>query len=387
MSNGIQLSIPCIEGNEWKYIKECLDTGWVSSSGKYVDIFEDMICKYTGANYAVACSNGTSALHLALLLADVKPDNEVIVPTLTFIAPVNAIKYVSASPLFMDCDEYYNIDIEKTIEFITSETYFKDGYTYNKKTEKKIAAIIPVHVFGNAVRLKELNSICIEKNIIIIEDATESLGTYYNKGSYKGKHTGTIGEFGCLSFNGNKIITTGGGGMLLIKDVRLAKRAKYLTTQAKDDDERYVHNDIGYNYRLSNIQAAMGVAQLEKLPKFLKIKKKNFNIYKEYIDKIVGLHVVNVPDYAENNHWMYALQLEKSQYGKSRDDVVQFLSNHNIQTRPVWHLNHLQKPYKNFQFFKIERALELAEKTLNLPCSTNLQKHEIEVIVELLKNG
>ena len=208
MSN-IPLSVPSLKGNELEYIKECVDTEWVSSAGKYVDLFEQKIAEYTGAKYAVSCVNGTSALHVSLQLAGVEPGDEVVVPTLTFIAPVNAIAYNSANPVFMDSDEYYNIDIMKTIDFIQNQTYFKDNATYNKITNKRISAIIPVHIWGNAVWLDKLVPLCKEYNISVVEDASESLGTFYIKGLFEGKHTGTIGELGCLSFNGNKIITTG----------------------------------------------------------------------------------------------------------------------------------------------------------------------------------
>ena len=387
MCKMIPLSVPSIKGNEWKYIKECLNTEWVSSAGKYVDLFEQKICEFTGAKYAVACVNGTAALHISLLIAGVKPNNEVIVPTLTFISPINVVRYCNAYPVFMDADDFYNIDIEKTIQFIEKETIFKDGFTYNKKTNRKILAIIPVHIFGNAVYMQKLVPICKERNIKIIEDASESLGTVYSKGKFAGKHTGTIGEIGCLSFNGNKIITTGGGGMILTDNEEYAKRAKYLTTQAKDNEVRYVHNEIGYNYRLTNIQAALGVAQLEQLPEYLKIKKKNYQLYKQAIDEIPGLHLAETPNYADNNHWMYALQIDKEIYGKDRKELMKYLLHQKVQTRPVWYLNHLQKPYKVCQNYKIEKAIQLWEKMVNIPCSVNLQNKFIDQIVEILKNG
>ena len=225
MSELIPLSVPSIKGNEWKYVKECLDTEWVSSAGKYVDLFEQKIAEYTGAKFAVATVNGTAALHVSLIIAGVKAGDEVIVPSLTFIAPINAVKYANANPIFMDSDKYYNIDSEKTIEFIKNETSFKNGFTYNKKTKKRISAIIPVHILGNAVWLDELVPFCKERNIKIIEDSTESLGTRYTEGNYSGKHTGTIGDFGTVSFNGNKIITTGGGGMILTDNEEYARKA------------------------------------------------------------------------------------------------------------------------------------------------------------------
>ncbi|MBA7527054.1 GDP-perosamine synthase [subsurface metagenome] len=383
----IQLSIPNIKGNEWKYIKECLDTEWVSSAGKYVDKFEENICKFSGAKYAVACVNGTASLQVALRLVGVRCNDEIIVPTVTFIASVNVIRYLNATPVFMDCDDFYNVDIEKTIHFIKAETTFSNGYTFSKKTGKRISAIIPVHIFGNAVNLEQLIPICQERNIKIVEDAAESLGTYYNQGNIENRYTGTIGDIGCYSFNGNKIITTGGGGMIVTNNAEYAEKARYLTTQAKDDSIRYIHNEIGYNFRLTNIQSAMGVAQLEQLQEYIEIKKKNYLIYKEEIDKIPGLHLAEVPPYANNNYWMYPLQIDKETYGKDREQLMAYLSDNKIQTRPIWYPNHLQKPYKNCQSYKIEKAMKMLEKTLNIPCSVNLTEDQVEKVLRALKNG
>ena len=383
----IPLSVPSIKGNEWNYVKECLDTEWVSSTGKYVDLFEEKICELTGSKYAVATVNGTSALHISLILAGVEAGNEVLVPTVTFIAPVNAVRYLNAEPVFMDCDDFYNIDIEKTIEFIINETIVKDGSCYNKESGRKIAAIIPVHVFGCAVDLEPLIDICRDRKIKIIEDATESLRTYYTKGKLKDKFTGTIGDLGCFSFNGNKIITTGGGGMILSDTPGIAEKAKYLTTQAKDDNISYIHNEIGYNYRLTNIQAAMGVAQLERLQEYVDIKKKNYFRYKKLIDRINGLHLAEVPGYAESNYWFYSLQIDKNIYGMDKEELMHYLSLYKIQSRPLWYPNHLQKQYRNCRSFRIEKAIFYHEKTLNLPCSVSLTESDVDYVVEKLKNG
>ncbi len=380
----IPLSVPTIQGNEWRYIKDCLDSEWVSSAGQYVDKFEEKVCEYTGAGFAVACVNGTSALQVALLLAGVKSGDEVIVPTLTFIAPVNAVRYVNAEPVFMDCDEYYNIDVSKTIQFIENETRMEKGYTVHMATCKRITAIVPVHIFGNAANLEALLEICLERNIRIVEDATESIGTRYNTGTIAGRHCGTIGQVGCLSFNGNKMMTTGGGGMILTDDSDLATRAKYLTTQAKDDAVRYVHNEIGFNFRLTNIQAAMGLAQLEQLPGFLETKKRTYKQYQKGIQGIPGLQIAAVPNYANNNHWMVALQIENNIYGKDREALMAFLAEKQIQTRPVWYLNHLQKPYLDCPSVRIVNALALFDITLNIPCSTNIVDHEIEIVLKCL---
>ena len=382
----IPLSVPSLNGNEMQYVKECIDTEWVSSAGKYVDLFEQKITKYTGSKFAVACVNGTAAIQVSLRLAGVDAGDEVIVSTLTFIASVNAITYNNAKPIFMDADKYYNLDSEKTIEFIKNETVFKNGFTYNKKTNNKITAIIPVHVWGNACWLDELIELCNKQNIAIVEDACESLGTFYNNGKYEGKHTGTIGKLGCLSFNGNKIITTGGGGMILTDDKILAEKAKYLSTQAKDDPIRYVHNEIGYNFRLTNIQAALGVAQLEQLPSILKRKKEIYDFYQSTIKNIDGLSLSKVPEYAHNNHWLNLLQIDSKVYNEDREVLMKRLEENGIQTRPVWALNHEQKPYKNCQYYKIENAKKLVENSLCLPSSSNLSNENLNKIVSVL-NG
>ena len=385
MGRFIPLAVPVIQGNEWEYVKNCLDTEWVSSAGSYIDKFEQEIADYTGAAYAVACVNGTAALHIALKLAGIEPEDEVLVPTVTFIAPVNTVKYVGAEPIFIDCDDYYNIDAEKTIDFINLETVFKNGASYNKKTSRKISAIILVHVFGNAVYLDDLVEICQERNIRIIEDAAESLGTRYIRGKYDGEHTGTIGDIGCLSFNGNKIITAGGGGMILTNNKELSKKACYLTTQGKDDELRYVHDEVGYNYRLTNIQAALGLAQLEQLSEFLKIKRQNHILYKKEINKIPGLKICDGPNYSDNNYWMCGLQINPKQYGTDRDQLIQYLLQHKIQTKPIWHLNHLQVPYKNCQTYHIEKAPGMLEISLKMPSSVNLSSDGIRRVVKTLK--
>jgi perosamine synthetase len=381
----IPLSVPNIRGNEWKYVKECLDTEWVSTAGTYVKKFEAQMAGFTGARHAVACVNGTAALHIALILAGVQPGDEVIVPTVTFIAPINAVRYVNAVPIFMDCDGYYNLDEGKTVDFLRNHTVFRQDSTYNRTTGRRIAAIIPVHVFGNALRLDVLTGECAGRGIRMVEDASESLGTVYSEGKFIGKHTGTIGDMGCLSFNGNKILTTGGGGMILTDSDALAEKARYLTTQAKDDEIRYIHNEVGYNYRLTNVQAAVGVAQLEQLPGFLEIKERNYFAYKKEIEHISGLRLADVPLYAHNNHWMYCLQIDSDSYGKGREELMRHLSDHHIQTRPVWQLNHLQVPYVGCQRFRIELAPQLHAATLNIPCSANLTENQMREVLDRLK--
>ena len=354
----IPLSVPYMKGNEWKYVKECLDTAWVSTAGTYVDRFETEFCSYTGAAHAVACVNGTAALQVALRLVGLLPGEEVIVPTVTFIATVNAVRYLGGDPVFMDCDDYYNIDVDK-----------------------------PVHIFGNAVRLGELAAVCRDRGIKVVEDAAESLGTFYVNRELQHRHTGTVGDIGCFSFNGNKIITTGGGGMIVTDVPEYAEKAKYLTTQAKDDEVRYIHNEIGYNHRLTNVQAALGVAQLELLPEFLEVKQSNYVKYREGIDPIKGLTLAEAPSYARNNHWMYALQVDSGVYGRDREGLMRHLATHGVQSRPLWYLNHLQAPYRDCRHYRIEKAPRMLETTLNIPCSTNLSQGDIDYVIDSLRNG
>ncbi len=381
----IPLSVPNLKGNEKKYLKECIDTEFVSSVGKFVNLFEKKISKYTNSKYAVACTSGTAALHLSLRIIGIKSQDEVIVPTMTFIATANAIKYLNASPIFMDCDEYYNIDVKKLLDFLKFNTFFKNGHTYNKKTKKIIKAIIPVHVSGNAVNLKPILNICKKKNILIIEDAAEALGTFYINNKKKGKHAGTIGDIGCLSFNGNKIITSGGGGMIITNNKELAQKARYLSTQATNDSINYIHNEIGYNYRLTNIQAAVGLAQLEKINLFIKKKKYIYNFYKKHFKNITDFALAKRPNYANNNGWMVSLVLKKINNIK-KNSTIKKLFNKKIQTRSMWLPIHMQKQFKGYQKYKIDKANKLFYSSINIPCSTNITNGELTKVVKVLKN-
>ena len=375
----IPLHAPVITGNEYKYVNDCLKTAWVSSAGKYVNLFEDKIKEYTKAKYVIACINGTSALHVSLLLAGVK-NSEVIVPTISFIAPINAINYCNAKPIFMDVDSDYSLDEKKTIEFIKKNTFFKNNKTINKKTKKHISALIVVHVYGRSVNFEELYSLCKKRKIKIIEDAAEGLGNFFLKGKFKGNHVGTVGEFGCLSFNGNKIVTSGGGGMILTNNPVYAKKAKYLTTQSKNDSIFFVHNEIGYNYRLTNVQAAIGLAQLEKIKEYIKIKKK---IYLNYLNFLLPNRFVKfkkIPTIATSNYWLNIIEFTKF---RSRTDLKKFIRKmtlNSIEVRPVWYLNHLQKQFKKCETYKIHNAKKLINNTICLPSSVNLSKRDIKRI-------
>ncbi len=372
----IPLSAPSLKGNELKYVQECLDTEWISSVGHYVDQFERDIAAYLGARYAIACVNGTAALHISLLLAGVQPKDEVIVPTVTFIAPVNAVKYLGAQPVFMDCDSHCTLDTDKLKDFIETECEFAQGSTLNRKTGKRIAAIIPVHVFGTPVNMDPLLELAEKFNITVIEDATESLGS-----DYKGKKTGTLGNLGCLSFNGNKIITTGAGGMIVTDDENMAKRARYLTTQAKEEGMEYIHNEVGHNYRLANVLAAIGVAQLETVDTYVAIKRKNFNIYKTLLSD-TSYTLLDDPHYAQSNKWFYAVLCR---HKEERDLLLEHLNGKGIQARPLWFLNHLQKPYKHCQAYRIDTAPDLYDRLINIPCSVSLKETEIREVVEAMK--
>lgn len=375
----IPLSEPEISGNEWKYIKDCLDTGWVSSVGSYVNRFEEMVASYIGAKYAVAAVNGTSALHISLIVAGVRPDDEVIVPALTFIAPANAVRYCNAHPVFMDCyPDTLCMDIGKLAGFLASECeQHADGSTYNKKTGRKIKAVIPVHIFGHPADMDSLLELCKKNNIDVIEDATESLGS-----EYKGEKTGSFGEIGCFSFNGNKIITTGGGGMAVTDDENIAKRIRHLTTQAKSDQFEYDHDEIGYNYRLTNIQAAMGVAQMEKIDDFISIKRKNAALYRGLLSGVDEVKFMWEKEWVQSNFWFYTVKVPKDH----KKALMEYLLSKNIQVRPIWKLIHTLPMYHDCQSYRIENAVEAYDKSINIPCSVNLTSRDIEIVIENIKN-
>ncbi len=382
----IPLSVPNLKGNELQYVKQCIDTNWVSSAGSFVEKFEDAICQYVKAPFAIACVNGTSGLQIALKLCGVRDGDEVIVPTLTFIAPVNVVKYVGAEPIFMDCDDYMNIDCVKLREFCVKECLVTKAGLKNKKTKKIIKAVIPVHVFGNPCDMQEIMKIAKAYRLKVVEDATESLGSCYTAGVYRGKSTGTIGDMGVFSFNGNKIITTGGGGMIVTNNKLLAKKTMYLTNQAKDDPVKYIHHEIGYNFRLTNLQAALGLAQLEQLKGFIAIKKRNYESYKGLLKGISGLEMLGTPKASAPNYWFYSLLVEKKAYGMDREKLMHCLTKKNIQSRPIWQLNHRQRPYCRNQAYQIEKAPWFWQRVLNLPCSTSLTLKDIRFISSTIRH-
>jgi aminotransferase in exopolysaccharide biosynthesis len=381
----IPLSVPNLKGRELEYVTHAIETEWVSTGGPYVNEFEEKIAAYVKSKGAVSCQNGTSGLHIALQVCGVTRDDEVIVPALTFIATVNPVKYIGAEPIFMDCDDSLNMDAEKLSEFCAAECSLEGGKLINNKTKKHIKAIIPVHVFGNMSDMEKIMEIANNYNLKVIEDATEAIGTYYTEGKYKGKYAGTIGDIGVYSFNGNKIITTGGGGMIVADDEVLLKKSKHLTTQAKSDELYYTHDKIGYNYRMTNLQAALGLGQFEQLEDFIKIKEENYIIYKQEIQEIQGLSIMDFKNNIRSNHWFYSLKCEK-EYPMNRDEIIKYLSSKGVQVRPIWGLINEQKPYINSQTYKIEKAKNYLECIVNIPCSTNLTKDDLLYVVECLKD-
>ena len=380
----IPLSVPNLKGKELEYVTHAVETGWVSTGGPYVNDFEEKISEYVKSKGAVSCQNGTAGLHIALQVCGVTGNDEVIVPTLTFIAAVNPVKYIGAAPIFMDCDDSLTMDADKLKDYCQHKCNFIEGKLINKETKKHIKALIVVHVFGNMADMESIIGVARQYNLKVIEDATEAIGTYYIEGEYKGKYAGTIGDIGVYSFNGNKIITTGGGGMIVSDNNELLERARHLTTQAKSDELYYTHDEIGYNYRMTNIQAALGLAQLEQLEDFIEIKKHHYDFYKKEIQKIEGLRILNFKVKTRPNYWFYALYIE-SVYAFNRDQVIQYLASKKIQSRPVWGLISDQVPYKESQTYRIEKAKEYLERIVNIPCSSNLKIEDVRYVVGCLR--
>lgn len=370
------LSGPNMCGNEWKYVKECLDTGWVSSVGAYVDQFEKMTAGFAGTKYAVATSSGTTALHICLVMMGVNENDYVITPNITFIATCNAIKYTGANPLFIDTDEKsWQMDLDLLEAFLTNETEQRNGACYYKKDGKRIPVIMPVHVLGNICDMDRLMSLAAKHHLIVIEDSTEALGSYY-----KEKHAGSFGLLGTFSYNGNKIITTGGGGMIVTDDEALAKKAKHLTTQAKSDPFEYIHDEIGYNYRLVNVAAAMGVAQMELLPVFLTRKKEIIAFYKSELAGIGDIEFQEVSDDVNPNWWLPTIKTNRQR------DVLKILNDHKMQSRPFWvPMNQLRMFTANVYYNKTDRSDFLYKHCLSIPCSTNITNEELKSVADKIK--
>ena len=378
----INLNEPNIDNLDLKEVVSTIKDNWVSTAGPIVRLLEIKISNFVKSKKTVSFINGTSALQIALKLIGATKKTEIIAPTITFVAPINAIIYNGSSPIFMDADKYCNIDIEKTIQFLKENTFLRSGFCFNKKTKKKIVGVIVVHVWGNAVFLDKLIRICKERNIKIIEDASESLGSKYKLGKFKGKYTGTVGDIGVYSFNGNKIITGGCGGALVTNNSKYAKYAKYLSTQAIDNPDFYIHNEIGYNFRMASINAALCISQLKKLKIFIEKKKKIHNQYKKKIKNLTKYELVSTPNYSENNYWQNIIICKN----KNLKKIINLIKKAKIQCRAVWLPNHLQKPYKNFQKYNIVHANYLKDRVLCIPSSSNLTQRNINKVVSILNN-
>lgn len=361
----IPLHEPRFIGNEKKYLNDCIDSTFVSSVGKYVDTFEKEFAKTVGSKFAVATVNGTAALHISLLLADVKKDDEVITQPLTFIATCNAISYIGAKPIFLDVDlDTMGLSPKSLKNFLETNCEVKDNICINKTTGKTIKACVPMHTFGHPCKIEEIKEICDIWNIILVEDAAESLGSFY-----KNKHTGTFGKIGAFSFNGNKIITSGGGGVIVTDDEVLAKRAKHITTTAKiPHPYEYVHNEIGYNYRLPNINAALLVAQLEQLEKFLVSKRELAKIYDEFFSSN-SIKFIKESENSKSNYWLQAILLNDI---KQRNEFLEFSNKNGVMTRPIWRLINELEMFKNCQKDDLKNAKYLEERVVNIPSSVIL---------------
>ncbi len=380
----IALSVPNLKGNELKYVTDAVETEWVSTAGPYVSDFEKKLAEYVHVPAAVSTQNGTSALHISLMLCGVTREDAVIVPTLTFIAAVNPTKYIGAEPIFMDCDDSLCMDPVKLKKFCEEECDFTDGKLIDRATGRHVKAMVVVHVFGNMADMEAILPIAEKYNIRVVEDATEALGTYYTEGKFAGRFAGTFGDFGCYSFNGNKIITTGGGGMIVAKNPEELAHAKHLTTQAKADQANFIHDEIGFNYRMTNLQAALGLAQLEQLEDFIKTKTANYNQYKEAIDKIDGLHVQDFRPGTRSNYWFYSVVFENDETG--RDALIEELKENHIQSRPIWGLISDQLPYEGARTYDLVKAPWYWKRVVNVPCSTNLTSEGVDRVISVIRN-
>ena len=320
MQKFIPLSVPNLKGNEKKYVDDAITQEWVSTGGAYITQMEKAVAEYVHTPDAVACQSGTAALHLSLICCGVNAGDEVIVPTLTFVAAVNPVRYVNAEPVFMDCDDTLCMDMDKLERFCLEECEMRDGKLTDKSNGKHVSAVIVVHVFGNIANMEKLMDLKKRFGFKVIEDATEAFGSYFKTGVFAGKFAGTIGDIGALSFNGNKIVTTGGGGMMISQDIKILDKARYLSTQAKDDAVYFLHNEIGYNYRMTNLQAAVGVAQIERIEEFVAIKNANYDNYVKN-----GVKLYPFREDIRSNRWFYSYLTDK------RDDLIKYLGENNIQ--------------------------------------------------------
>lgn len=381
----IPLSIPNFKGNEKKYVDLALEQGWVSTGGAYITELENKLAEFLHAPRVAACQSGTSAIHMSLVECGVEPGNMVIVPSITFIAAVNPVRYQFAEPIFMDCDDSLCMDPVKLKQFCEEECSIKDNSLIHK-SGKTVKAIVVVHIFGNMADMESIMDIARQYHLKVVEDATEALGTHYIDGKLKGKYAGTIGNFGCYSFNGNKIITTGGGGAITADSAEEVAHLQYLSTQAKNDPHYYIHDEIGFNYRMTNLQAALGVAQMEELPEFITRKQNN---YEEYNNLFEGFEFAELMPFRANtssNKWFYSLKINRNRIKASMREIITALEKKGIQTRAIWGLINEQKPYKDFIAYKIEKSKMYSDCILNIPCSTQITKEEINTVATEIKS-
>jgi len=363
----VPLSVPQFIGNEKKYLEECIDTTFVSSVGKFVDRFEEMVAEYTGAKKAIVCVSGTNALHMAMLLVGVERDDEVLTQALTFIATCNAISYIGAHPVFIDVDkDTMGLSPKAVKAWLDDNAEIKNEICYNKTTGRRIKCCVPMHTFGHPVHLDELVEVCKEWHIELVEDAAESIGSFY-----KGKHTGTFGKVGAISFNGNKTITTGGGGMLLFMDEELGQFAKHLTTQAKVPHRwEFVHDHIGYNYRMPNINAALGCAQMEHLEEFILNKRETAAKYAEFFKNMQDVEFFTEPTDCRANYWLNAVILKDKQ---AQLDFLQQTNDNGVMTRPIWELMNRLPMFEHCQNDGLKNTIWFADRVVNIPSSVRIQ--------------
>lgn len=379
----IPLSVPNFCGNEKEYVNDAVVSEWVSTGGSKVPEFEKAIAEYVGAAGAVACNSGTSGLHLAMLAAGVGPGDEVIAPTLTFIAAVNPIRYAGAQPIFIGCGDSLCICPTLVREYLEANAEMRDGRCINKRTGAHIKAMVVVHVFGNMASMPGLLEIAKKYNLIVIEDATEALGTYYTDGPFKGKYAGTMGDIGVYSFNGNKIITTGAGGMVVSNHPEYLAHMKHLSTQAKSDELNYKHDEVGYNYRLTNVQAAMGLAQLEQLEGFIEHKNRMYDFYFQRLNGKGHYGIMPFREGVRSNKWFYSLYVY-DEHPLKRDDIIRRLAERKIQTRPIWGLIQDQADYPRNESYGTDLARHYLDRIVNLPCSTSLTEEDAQRVVDVL---
>jgi perosamine synthetase len=372
----IPLSVPNLAGNEWQYVKECLDTGWISSVGSYVNKFEEAVANFVGAKYGISVMNGTAALHTCLILSGVKPGDYVIMNNITFVATANSVSYSGAEPILIDCDkDLWQMNLDLLEEFLAEKCYIDGDELKLKADHRRIPVIMPVHVQGNIFDVDKFNQIVRQYPLIVIEDSTESLGS-----TYKGKYGGTFGHWGNMSFNGNKIISTGGGGVILTNDEESAKRAKHITTTAKTDPMLYLHDEVGYNYRLVNVLAAIGLAQMEQLPAFIQRKKEIAKIYKDGLEGVGDISFQKILPEVEWNAWLFTIKT--SQQSK----LLKELNAENVQCRPFWAPMNILPMYSKCMYITREDICkEIHETCLSIPCSTNITNEELYEVMECIK--